>query len=298
VLNLSNASVPQLVATFWNTNFIWRRHAQRLLIEQGYSAQLGDLLDSVLTLHRTVDAVGIDGPVLHALWTLEGLGRFKVDSARWNPKLRNLLLHPAWTVRRNVTLAMPGTGASYESIREMCAVNDVHAMVRIQALANLTRMPASGTLIESLSGLRSDTHITSAYTAAGTSKVTSATGSARPGTCPAYLDTSAALAGFPSGVSNLNPGADYALRAHKDIRFNLFGRGFELDATAAANLPSGELVVTDLRGRTVFRSTWNQANGSWSQAAARNMTQPFYFYAFRGTDGTSFSGRIQMAQNL
>src|SRR5690606_7785094 len=163
---------------------------------------LGDLLDSVISKHRTVDAVGIDGPVLHALWTLHGLKRLDIDSARWNPKLRDLLLHPAWTVRRNVALAMPGTAASYESIRATCAVNDEHAHVRVPALQNLTRMPASGALIESLDGLRSDNHITSAYTAAGGSKVVSVTGSTRPGTCPAYLATSDALAGWPSSVAS------------------------------------------------------------------------------------------------
>jgi putative membrane-bound dehydrogenase-like protein len=294
VLNLTNATNAQLVGTLWNTNFFWRMQAQRLLIERGYSTEVGDLLDSVLTRHRTVDAVGIDGPVLHALWALQGMKRFDLDSARWNPKLRNLLLHPAWTVRRNVALAMPATAASAQSIGSMCAVNDVHAQVRVQALQNLTRMPvATGGALVSLDGLRSDTHISAAYSAAGTSKVTTATGSARPGTCPAYLGASGPNDGYPATVSV--QGA-YALRANKEVRFNLGNNGFDL--VGANSLPSGELVVADLRGHIVFRSTWNAATRTWSQASAKGMTQPFYFYSFRGTKGDKFSGRIHMVQNF
>src|SRR5690606_437722 len=116
-----------------------------------------------------------------------GLQRFTLDSARWNPKLKNLMLHPAWTVRRNVMLALPPTAASYAAMREQCAVNDVHPMVRLQAFRALAAIPASGEVIQSASGLRSDTHLTNAYNAAGASKVTSVAGSERPANCPAYL---------------------------------------------------------------------------------------------------------------
>ena len=51
---------------------MWRMQAQRLLIGKGYSAELGDSLQSILTNHITADVVGIDGPVIHAIWTLEG----------------------------------------------------------------------------------------------------------------------------------------------------------------------------------------------------------------------------------
>jgi putative membrane-bound dehydrogenase-like protein len=293
VLNLTNVSNSVLVAALYNTNFLWRMQAQRLLIERGFSAEIGNLLDSVLTNHRTVDAVGIDGPVLHALWTLHGMKQFTLDSARWNPKLRNLLLHPAWTVRRNVVLAMPPTAISAQSIGTMCAVNDVHAHVRVQALQNLARMPvATGGPLTSLDGLRSDTHITAAYTAAGTTKVGTATGSARPGTCPAYLATSDSLAGFPVGIK---AGASFARRAVQNLNFDVRPNAFSPVATP--NLVSGEITVTDLRGHTVFRSTYNKSTRTWSQASAANMPHPFYFYSFKGTNGTTFNGRIAMTSN-
>ncbi len=211
VLDLSTANLTELVQTFWNPNFGWRLHAQRLLITRSHTGAereaLLNTLEDILLNNRHVDAVGINGPVLHALWTLEGMKEFRANPARWDPVLRQLLLHPAWTVRRNVPLAMPATAASYASLRDQCAVNDMHAHVRVQALQNLTRIPASGSTIQSLSGLRSDAHITAAYNAAGTGKVTSTSGSVRPGSCPAYHGTTADSTAWPIAVLASPPDA-------------------------------------------------------------------------------------------
>src|SRR5690606_14365087 len=95
LLNLTNATTRDLVATLYHSNMVWRLQAQRLLIERGYNDELGNLLDSVLTRHRQVDVTGIDAPVLHALWTLHGLKQFETNPTRWNPVLKQLLLHPA-----------------------------------------------------------------------------------------------------------------------------------------------------------------------------------------------------------
>jgi putative membrane-bound dehydrogenase-like protein len=293
VLDLTNASDSVLVATLFNRNFFWRLQAQRLLIERGTNASVLNMLEGILTSHRSVDAVGIDGPAIHALWTLHGLREFKLDSARWNPKLRNLLLHPAWTVRRNVILAMPPSAISAQSIGDMCAVNDVHAHVRVQALQNLVRMPvATGGPLVSLDGLRSgDTHIGSAYTAAGTTKVGTATGSARPTTCPAYMDTTAYTAGYP-GTVGIHQGFTIGTQASRTILFKVRANSFT--PTATSTLVSGNLVVSDLRGHVVFRSTYNKSTGAWSQSSASNMVHPFYFYTFKGVNGATYNGRIAM----
>lgn len=289
VLNLENASEAQLVGTFYNPNFLWRLHAQRLLIERGYTETLGNLIDSIITKRRQPDAVGIDGPVLHAMWTLHGLKQFEANPTRWNPKLKDLLLHPAVSVRRNVPLVMPATEASYASLRENCAVNDANAQVRLQVFEALARIPAAGAVIESMDGLRTEpssmNYLSTAFSDAGSSKVVSVSGSARPTTCPAYKDTAS------YGTSIATPA-----RQQQRVRlgFDVRAQGFGLKA--AQDLPSGELVVSDLRGRTVFRSTYNKSKGQWSNASASNMPHPFYFYSFKGADGTKFNGRISLAQ--
>ena len=72
ILNLSSATVPQLVDALGNQNLHWRLQAQRLLIQKGWSAELGTLLQAILTTDRSVDAIGNNPRVIHAVWTLSG----------------------------------------------------------------------------------------------------------------------------------------------------------------------------------------------------------------------------------
>ncbi len=289
LLNLTNATTAQLVYTLYNTNMVWRMHAQRLLIEQGYTEELGNLLDSILTRRRKVDQVDLDAPVIHAIWTLAGLRQFEINPTRWDPILRKLLLHPAWTVRRNVLLAMPSTAASYESIRDQCAADDVHPHVRLQALENLARMPVSGAHPSVMgAAVRLDTYATGAFNSAntGSARVDSVTGAvSRPGTCPAYLDTASFTVSVSRNASTL--------RFNPDVRFSARAGGFDLVVNPL--LPSGELVVHDLRGVAVFRSNWNGNTQSWSKNQARNLAQPVYFYSFRAQNGARYSGRIALS---
>jgi hypothetical protein len=180
-------------------------------------------------------------------------------------------------------MAMPATTASYDAIRDQCTVNDVDPQVRLMALSQLARLPAGSTVIQSLDGLRSDSYITAAYTGSGSSKVTSATGSARPGTCPAYLAT------------NVTPIAkgDVPFRFSQDVRFDIRQGGFAL--TVNPQLASGELLVHDIRGKQVFHSVWNHETRSWSNVEARGLAHPVYFYTFRAYSGEKYNGRIPLA---
>src|SRR5690606_23979795 len=175
---------------------------------------------------------------------LHGLKQFATNPTRWNPVLKQLLLHPAWGVRRNVLQALPATTASYEAIRDQCSVNDEHAHVRLQAFENLARIPATGAVIQSLDGMRteptgptggSQTYLTASYTAAGTSKVVSGgAGTTRPSTCPAYLGTSNWTVSVKGGMP---------FRFSQDVRFDVRAGGFAMATNPP--LPSGELMVHD-----------------------------------------------------
>jgi hypothetical protein len=215
------------------------------------------------------------------------MGQFKADPTRWNPILKQLLLHPAWTVRRNVLLAMPSTAASFEAIRDQCAANDDHPHVRLQALDNLNRMPVSGAL-PTISGaaVRLDTYSTGAFNSANVGTVhidSTSTAIGRPSSCPAYF--------APVGI-NQAPGSNVPYRFSQDVRFKARTNGFDLIANA--DLPSGDLVVFDLRGQVAFRSSWNKTTQTWSSAQARNLGHPVYFYSFRGNAGESFKGRMAL----
>src|SRR5207244_2060420 len=71
-ISLEGANPSQLVATLRNDNMLWRLHAQRLLIERGKLDVLPALLE--LAGDRSMDAIGLNPGVIHALWTLHGLG--------------------------------------------------------------------------------------------------------------------------------------------------------------------------------------------------------------------------------
>jgi putative membrane-bound dehydrogenase-like protein len=291
LLNLSNATVPQLLSVLGHSNMVWRLQAQRLLLNRAYGAgEREALLDSLqkilLTNFNVEDAeFGTSPKVLHALWTVAGMKphTFNVDATRWDSTFKKLLVHPAWTVRRNALLALPATVASAEAIKSQCAVNDVHAHVRVQALATLIRLPApaSGAAEMVATYRNTDTHSTGAFTAAGT-KVTEIAGTERPSTCPAY--------NAPVAVAPQNA-RDYASR--KDLRFQARDGGFLLGNNL--QLGSGELSVTDLRGKVVFRSTYNAGTKSWSNPSARDLVFPVYFYTFREVGGASFNGRIALS---
>src|SRR5207249_9296133 len=70
--SLMDASPEKLVATLKNDNMLWRLHAQRLLVERGKQDVVPALIE--LVKDRSVDKIGLNPGVIHALWTLHGLG--------------------------------------------------------------------------------------------------------------------------------------------------------------------------------------------------------------------------------
>jgi putative membrane-bound dehydrogenase-like protein len=295
VPNLSTASATELIAALAHPNLFWRTTAQRLLLNKTYTETernaLLTQLQNILSTNRNTDtARGASPQVLHALWTVAGMRPYTFDAqpTRWDTTFKKLLLHPAWTVRRNALLAMPATVASSDAIVAQCAVNDVHPHVRIQALAKLIANPAPTTpasMVQAYrntdgSGTAATNYANVAFNAAGASKVTEdAVNTERPSTCPAYA--------LPVAIGPNTSARDFARR---DIRFQVRDGGFVLANNL--QLGSGQLSVSDLRGKVVFRSTYNASTASWSNPAARNLSLPVYFYTFREIGGASFNGRI------
>ena len=70
--SLADASNEQLIEALKHPSFMWRLHAQRLLIERGARDVVPQLLD--LLADESVDAVGLNVGAIHSLHTLKGLG--------------------------------------------------------------------------------------------------------------------------------------------------------------------------------------------------------------------------------
>ena len=71
-LSLSMDNSEGLLAALQNDNMFWRMQAQRLLVQRGQK----DVEPALLKLlkNQESDAIGINAPAIHALWTLHGLG--------------------------------------------------------------------------------------------------------------------------------------------------------------------------------------------------------------------------------
>lgn len=289
ILNLTNATVAELVQALGNVNMHWRLQAQRLLLKKGYSAELGTLLENILKTDRGVDAVGNNPRVLHALWTLEGLGQFTTvtpDAAKWSPILADLLKHPAWGVRRNVPRVMPATAASAIAMDSACSVNDTHGHVRLQvlyALAGITGKPSGMKAmwdtyknVDGTSG--GGAHAATAFNASGLTNA--ATKPCEPALYPASPYTTGAAQRVVS-------------QPRADLRFTYTSDGFQL--LPHGQLPSGDLKVWDAHGRVVFQSAYQAGAQRWSQTRAHGLSKGVHFYAFRGVDGTRLQGRLGMA---
>ncbi len=127
---LSAAPPAKLVELLAHPNGWWRDTAQRLLVERGAAGVVPALKDLALDApdHRTR---------LHALWTLEGLGRL-------DPSLVALALgDPEPGVRENALqlaeAALPGPAAAREAVTKgiLALERDPDPRVRLQLLATL-----------------------------------------------------------------------------------------------------------------------------------------------------------------
>jgi len=278
-LNLgSSATEATLVNALSHTNFMWRLQAQKQLIYRTtLSAATLDLLEAILKSQATPDAMGNDPAATHAIWVLEGRGLLASDAARWAPVVQAALGNSAWATRRNIVQAVPRTAAYGTVLTAACAVNDENAQVRIQAMVAIDEGATSTQAMWTSFDIGK---VTSARTAAGIS--TSGTRPCTPttGALPARVTVSIA-AGRAGDLPN-------------QLRYNLIGTGLELNVNL--QLPSGELVVYDLRGQVAFRSTFE--NGHWSQTSVQNLKMPVYFYTYHSKDGGTLKGQIPMTGNL
>lgn len=128
-----------LVAALKSTNLLWRRHAQRLLIEQGRTEAIPQLLQ--IAGDESVDSVGLNTAVVHALRTLNGLQDWS------HPKAQQVLLkalkHASPAVVRTAVEIMPRSDWGSEQLIAAGCVSHPDAQVKLAVLLALSEMPAS-----------------------------------------------------------------------------------------------------------------------------------------------------------
>lgn len=127
-----------LVTALSHSNRLWRRHAQRLLVQRG----LKDVVPALIKLvqNKDVDAINNNPGAVHALWTLHGLKAMSGEAAE---AARAALQHPAAGVRRNAALTLPADEHSVSALASANLLNDDDRQVRLGALMALADMPPS-----------------------------------------------------------------------------------------------------------------------------------------------------------
>ncbi|HEV7381911.1 MAG TPA: PVC-type heme-binding CxxCH protein [Dyadobacter sp.] len=136
-LALSKNRPDELVATLKNTNMLWRRHAQRLLVERGNKDVVAKLVE--LVKDKSVDEVGLNTAAIHALWTLHGLNA--TGDASVVAAITEALKHPSNDVRKTAVQVLPRTAASAQALLTADALHDKEPLVVLNSLLAFSEIP-------------------------------------------------------------------------------------------------------------------------------------------------------------
>ncbi len=140
-IRLSRTDLPGLINALKSDNMFWRTTAQRLIVETKNMAALPELYKIIND--KSVDEIGLNGPALHALWTVHGLGALSGSNAEAMQVAISALSHPAAGVRKAAVQVLPSTQQSLDAIQKVGLLNDKDLNTRMFVLAAITEMPAS-----------------------------------------------------------------------------------------------------------------------------------------------------------
>jgi putative membrane-bound dehydrogenase-like protein len=137
--DLKDASAKKLISALKSENMFWRLTAQRLIVETKNKEVLQDLYKIIGD--QSVDAVGLNGPAINALWTLHGLGELSGANREAEQVVEKALRHPSGAVRKNALRVIPRTEASLKVIMASNLLNDSDLHARKYAFLTLSEMP-------------------------------------------------------------------------------------------------------------------------------------------------------------
>lgn len=140
-IDLGAATPATLVQTLTHPTMLWRKHAQRLLVERGNPDVANALIN--LVNDQSVDEIGLNVGAIHALWTLHGLGQLDGANQPALAAVGGALSHPSRGVRRNAIQTLPPTFDSAQAILLLDLLNDSDAQVRLAALLALCDLPST-----------------------------------------------------------------------------------------------------------------------------------------------------------
>ncbi|WP_411273977.1 PVC-type heme-binding CxxCH protein [Daejeonella sp.] len=140
-VKLTAGDVPGLLAGMESDNMFWRITAQRLLVESKNLAALPGLYK--LINDQKVDEIGLNGPAVNALWTLQGLGVLNPSNPEALQVVTKAFSHPAAGVRKAAVEVLPNNQQSSGIIQQSGLIRDRNLNVRKSVLLAFTALPPS-----------------------------------------------------------------------------------------------------------------------------------------------------------
>ena len=160
---LENADLADLCSIMRHENMFWRLQAQRLLVERN-QPQIAPLLLQMVD-DPSVDSIGLNTGVIHALWALHGLGQMDGKNEAALAAAVKSLSHKSPGVRRAAVQVLPRTAQGLESLLKKSTVcKDADAQVRMATFLALSEMPDSNDLsAEIVRALGTEANTSDAY---------------------------------------------------------------------------------------------------------------------------------------
>ncbi|GAA4447630.1 hypothetical protein GCM10023091_42890 [Ravibacter arvi] len=148
-VTLSIEKPKELLKALRHSNMFWRLHAQRLLVER----QKKDVVPELISLvsDRSVDAVGLNTGVIHALWTLHGLGEIKNENPAVFRAVLSALRHPSAAVRKNAVQVLPKNPETGSALISQKLLNDPDKLVVLNTLLAFSEIPLTRAIENAIS---------------------------------------------------------------------------------------------------------------------------------------------------
>ena len=139
--SLSVKDTAGLLEALASDNMLWRLTAQRLLVERGQKDVVPQL--QALVKNTTVDAIGINGGAMHALWTLKGLGEIDEPTGSSYATAVAALKHPAAGVRKAAAMVLAKIAPAAGALLAANVLQDPDLHTRLAATLVIAEMPES-----------------------------------------------------------------------------------------------------------------------------------------------------------
>ena len=130
----------------------WRLMAQNKLV-QGKKYDAVPLLIE-LAKSTNIDGIGSNPTVIHALWTLHGLGQLDGSNDGAISAVKTALYHPSAMVRKNAVQVLPKTNESAQLIANMLEEQNFNTLRHI--LLRLSEMPKNNEFGEIIYKLKNE----------------------------------------------------------------------------------------------------------------------------------------------